>query len=70
MKPQPLPDLLSVVFDQDLAMTNIDTDEIQFHEVSLAEPNFNFDSQLWSHPMLALFQPPPEPDADRVNRVD
>ena len=41
-------------------MTNIDIDKIQFHEVSLVEPNFNFDSQLWSHPMLALFQPPPE----------
>ena len=49
-------------------MTNIDIDKIQFHEVSLAEPNFNFDSQLWSHPMLALFQPPPESNVNVNSR--
>ena len=42
-------------------MTKIENAEIKCREVSLEQSNFNFDADLWSHPMLALFEPPTEP---------
>lgn len=49
-------------------MTNIEIDEIKFREVNLEQSNFDFDSDLWAHPMLALFEPPPEPIAFQKSR--